>query len=509
MPNSESMVTGDSMERSNHVDVMPVVLMALLALCIGFMPLPWDPDLWFHLADGNYILSHHSIPQTDPFSFTRLGQLWVPHSWLFDVAASIVWGHLGPRTAEAFMAVVFMAAIMVSFALLVGRGVAPLKAMGIGLALAIMAGNTRGIRPQVISLLLCNIVILLLVRHRYRPSWKLLVWLPAVFLIWSQVHGAVVLGLVVVGVWLLGRVMEVLTSGGLRSVDRQQKKEFMTLGAVSALAAGVIFITPHKISLYSYSILTMRLHALAYTSEWQAPRLWPLELPDVYLYVLIAAVAVLLVRKWRRIGWAETLLCLSLIGLGLTGVRHIPLACIGAVPLVAGALAADDRYVERRIVGTGRWPIVAGSVALVLLAALWWYPQRIDQRYASREPVRGVAALGHLGRPMRVFTTHNTGSYVLFASPQVLRVFIDSRPDVYGDAIFQQALSAMTGQGWQNLFDRWQIEAAVLQRQDELAKTLSKRPDWRLVAEDPSDLTFIRTETATTTATATTLLSAD
>ena len=93
-------------EHREHVDVLPVAPMALLALLIGFMPLPWDPDLWFHLADGNYILSHHAVPQADPFSFTKQGELWVPHSWLFDVAASLVWSGLGAQTAEACMAVV-------------------------------------------------------------------------------------------------------------------------------------------------------------------------------------------------------------------------------------------------------------------------------------------------------------------------------------------------------------------------------------------------------------------
>src|SRR5260370_8863737 len=42
---------------------------------------PVDTDTWWHLRSGDYILSQHAIPFTDPFSFTRSGQPWIDHSW--------------------------------------------------------------------------------------------------------------------------------------------------------------------------------------------------------------------------------------------------------------------------------------------------------------------------------------------------------------------------------------------------------------------------------------------
>ena len=34
-----------------------------------------DPDIWWHLKAGEYIAEHKTVPHTDPFSFTRAGQL--------------------------------------------------------------------------------------------------------------------------------------------------------------------------------------------------------------------------------------------------------------------------------------------------------------------------------------------------------------------------------------------------------------------------------------------------
>jgi hypothetical protein len=37
-------------------------------LCIG------DPDLWWHLRTGEWIVENHAIPQTDPFSAYGAGK---------------------------------------------------------------------------------------------------------------------------------------------------------------------------------------------------------------------------------------------------------------------------------------------------------------------------------------------------------------------------------------------------------------------------------------------------
>ncbi len=490
----------------DKIEFFPLAVLLLMALVIGFMPLPWDPDLWFHLADGEYILAHKAVPKTDPFSFTATGQLWVPHSWLFDVGAVAVWRNVGPRAAEAGMAVVFMVAIVISFSILVNRGVNPIWAVAICLGLAIAAGNTRGIRPQVFSLLLCNLVIFLLVKHQYRPRLRLLVYLPVVFLVWAQIHGAAVMGLIVAGVWLAGRVIskgrsndqgEDMASKTMpcHPEDRMKGWREVLIG-VGALGLSVITVlmTPHQINLFQYLALTMKLGALAHTQEWQVPRLLPVEKPDIYLYLLIAGVMVLLGRSGRRVGWAPMGVCVALILLGLTGVRHIPLACIGAVPLIAEALANGEEFSVKQI--SLSWKSFAATVgiALVLLGGLWRYPMEIHKRYASREAVNGVKALCGLQRPLRVFTTHNTGSYVLFGCPKFVKVFIDSRPDVYGDKIFNEALAAMNGRGWEEIFTKWKIEAVVLQRQDKLTDILSKHTEWKVLANDTATVTFIRTE---------------
>ena len=41
-----------------------------------------DGDVSWHIATGQWIIDHRSIPHTDPFSFTWVGKPWVPIEWL-------------------------------------------------------------------------------------------------------------------------------------------------------------------------------------------------------------------------------------------------------------------------------------------------------------------------------------------------------------------------------------------------------------------------------------------
>src|SRR5580765_6760180 len=54
-----------------------------------------DPDFWWHLRTGKYIVQTRSIPHTDIFSTLRFGSEWVTHEWLSEVFLYGVYRALG------------------------------------------------------------------------------------------------------------------------------------------------------------------------------------------------------------------------------------------------------------------------------------------------------------------------------------------------------------------------------------------------------------------------------
>ena len=64
------------------------IILAVLYLLPAFWilnPVIFDPDIWWHLQAGRWIVDHGQLPDTDPFSAYGEGKPWVAYSWLFEV----------------------------------------------------------------------------------------------------------------------------------------------------------------------------------------------------------------------------------------------------------------------------------------------------------------------------------------------------------------------------------------------------------------------------------------
>lgn len=68
-----------------HVSTMLIILFLFLLIGMHFRHEPTNTDLWNHLVAGKAIYEQKSIPTTDIFSYTRLGQPWSMHEWLYQL----------------------------------------------------------------------------------------------------------------------------------------------------------------------------------------------------------------------------------------------------------------------------------------------------------------------------------------------------------------------------------------------------------------------------------------
>jgi len=51
-----------------------------------------DPDTYWHIATGEWVLRHAAVPQRDPFSFTMAGAPWIDLEWLSEVLMALAYG---------------------------------------------------------------------------------------------------------------------------------------------------------------------------------------------------------------------------------------------------------------------------------------------------------------------------------------------------------------------------------------------------------------------------------
>ncbi|KXK10305.1 MAG: hypothetical protein UZ22_OP11002000818 [Microgenomates bacterium OLB23] len=154
-----------------------------------------DPDLGWELRLGQLIITD-GFPRLDPFSYTMPKFPMVAHSWLSDVVfvrIYEVWGIAG-------VAALTSAALSLVFVVIFG---ATWHTWTYVPAL-LLAGNFlpyAGTRPQTFSWLLFAVLLRLLGREAAQKKYRF--YIPLLFLIWAQVHGAFFLGLVTYGLYIL------------------------------------------------------------------------------------------------------------------------------------------------------------------------------------------------------------------------------------------------------------------------------------------------------------------
>jgi len=175
-----------------------------------------DPDVWWHLKMGDYVLEHHEVPDQDPFAYTSpiplsKGQLiGLRAHWLGQVIFSMA------HKAKGLFGVVILRNILIILPMtilllwLLRRKVHPWEAF-IVLALPASMLSVQLFysfeRPQGLSFNLVLIVAILLERVRARSSEKgfdiSFVLLPLTTALWSNIHAGYIVGNIIIVIYMV------------------------------------------------------------------------------------------------------------------------------------------------------------------------------------------------------------------------------------------------------------------------------------------------------------------
>src|SRR5262249_32501808 len=160
--------------------------------------MPAQGDTWWHLRAGQEMWRARALLTVDTFSHTAAGTYWPNHEWLFEVLLYPVFALGG----VALVTLVCAAAATATWAIVWTQMPAPPRVRFL-LTAGVLVGavGTWSPRPQVFSLLLLAATVALVRRRRYR-------WLPVIFLVWANLHGAVVIGGVALAAALAAAMVE-------------------------------------------------------------------------------------------------------------------------------------------------------------------------------------------------------------------------------------------------------------------------------------------------------------
>ena len=451
-----------------------------------------DPDLWWHLRTGQWIIETGHVPHTDPFSFTRGGSPWVSHEWLSEALFYLLWKFGGPSALIVFSALVTTAAFLILYwrCRCEPHWAAAATVLG-----AWACAPCWGTRPQMFTSLFASLFLWLLERAGQRP--RLLFWIPPLFLLWLNLHAGFALGPALLLLYAAGLLLEAL-AGTTPWVDARPIFTRVLLATVACLA--LVPFNPSGARLYLYPFEIVRSsEQRSFIVEWFSPDFHQSMYAPflLVLLLLIAAVAGSRLPVRGRVLAPLAFLLLS----ALDAVRHIPIFVLVAVPVMAQALAHSSQPAwpwaprpSRQRFRTLFYPAALVFLAVFALGRWTILANTQSSREAVLFPRDAVAFLraGHL--PERLFAFYDWGGYAIWNLYPQYRPFADGRADLYGKDLLKQAAQTVPNlrQGWQVILDGWHVETVLIPPDAALAQALLLDRRWSLPYHDSQALVFVR-----------------
>src|SRR5262245_23039214 len=203
--------------------VRRLVLLTVLYLVPGVQSIipVTDPDIWWHLRTGQWIIEHGTVPVTDPFSSYSMGQPWVAYSWLFEL---LVYGLYRAFGLTGIVLYTVVLSLLIAFALhtfvrkRVQRFTTEVALTALGLCCIVPSLSPR---PWLFTILFFIIELDMLFTARQTRDTRRLLFLPLLFMFWVNIHLQFVYGLFVLGLAAAEPVIEqVLNRFGIGNSPR-------------------------------------------------------------------------------------------------------------------------------------------------------------------------------------------------------------------------------------------------------------------------------------------------
>ena len=410
-----------------------VVALVPLFLLLGRGYQIGDPDTFWHIRAGDFLLQTWQFSGPDPWSpFTT--NTWVLHEWLPELALSVA-NRVDGLAGVAWLWYVATVLVTIAFyASCRSQGRIVLSAIATVLALLGAAASLTP-RPQLVTFALSAVVTAAWLSSAQdgRARW----WLVPLTWVWACSHGMWFVSPLVGGAVVLGLAL-----------DRKRVKPVRRLGAVVVSSIVAAAITPA-----GPGLLLAPLSVSGYTrfvSEWDPPRLS--SPPVAVTLFLLVVVAAIWVRSGRTVSWAFVFVWIIALGWALVYTRTVAVGAAMAAPLVVGVVSralprgqtetGAERITRRRV----EWvTVVASAVIAAALAAVIIPP---STSAPDRMPVGFDVALDRLPAGTVVMDEYGLGGYLRYRHPDLVPV-IDERTELYSVEYVEAYIAARGAEpGW-------------------------------------------------------------
>ena len=414
-----------------------------------------NPDTFYDLKTGQYILDNFKIPTQDIFSLPAYGADWVPHEWLAQIIFYSVYAISGFFGLIVFCALLGVLTYFILWRLAFKKGANFYLSILILFILSYLTLELWVPRPQIFSYLSFAILIYFLESYRDKPDKKYLIGSMLTIWFWANTNASFVLGLVIMVFYLFSEAISSRWRGW--SGKNLSSKDIKKLGiaAAGSVLLGV-FATPSGYNGLLYSFYVQEVANYLGVLEWKPITIFLYEVQAQIFVVMIFLTDAFLAwwfffrKESRDMTFLGLVFGVSL--LPFISIRHVgfwPIALF--VPAAMSLSVALKNFLARfSDKAFGIFLLVIGII--FISGRLLWIPKSLINEKII--PVKAVDFIKENGIRGPLFNLYNEGGYLIFRLWPEDKVFIDGRSEVYrGRPIIEFFTIFGLHPGWEKLTD--------------------------------------------------------
>jgi|tagenome__1003787_1003787.scaffolds.fasta_scaffold20950593_2 hypothetical protein len=428
-----------------------------------------DGDVSWHIATGQWILDHHELPHTDPFSYTWAGKPWIPIEWLAEVIYASAYrlaGYGGVAAVVTAALIGLHAIVYLNATRWLRLALLPIVAMDFVLIPMMFA------RPHLLAWPLVAGWTWLMLRARERERAPPIV-AALLMTLWANLHGSFVFGFAIAGVFGL--------EAALASADRMKAVRQWLIFGVACIAA--VFINANGVEGVFHPLRFTQLKMLPLIDEWKPsnPGVTP------FFFAVLAATLLLVIWKRPRLHPVRWLLLGAFLAAALLQVRHQTTLAIVAAMILPQGFAKGAHLSTAENDRTANFVLAAGAALLVAVRAM--LPMSPPDNETN--PWKLIAAVPPQLRSQPVLNGYAMGGPLILSG---IRPYVDGRGDMYGDELVVGYARIGSGdeQAFADAVRRWSISWAILPNRSKPLIALLVRAGWRRIATDKVGVIYVR-----------------
>ena len=413
-----------------------------------------EGDLWAKLAIGSSLWNTGHLPRHDVFAFTPTLPKYMDHEWGAGAVFYALLQCFGPSSLIVLRMVLALG--LLALGLLAGRRQGCdgniLLLLAVPCAACILTGYIPVVRSHVFTFFLFAAALFCLEELRRGARWPAAA-LPALMLVWANLHGGFVAGLGALFIYCAGAVLA--------------RKRAAWMLCVAAACAAVTLVNPYGLDFWRYLVPAL-LHPRLRIPEWRPPPL--LAWDDFTGFRLLFVLTVFaLAAGWSRVrpkNWAGLAMLAVSAWMGWRGRRHGPF-------LGVAALVYAGPYFQA--LWARRFNLLPSAVLLYTAIALWVAVRFLPGASlcplspVGEDPVREVDILSRAGAKGNAATPFAWGSYVSWRLYPNVKVSMDGRYETaYPESTFELNNAFYDHQGdWLRLCRLFKVDFVILDLQSE------------------------------------------